>query len=201
LTRPDAWITPSRPEPPEASIEAERALVRRCVRGDGLAWRTLYDRHFPQVDRLVHALGITDNEADDVCQEIFVSVFRSLASFRGDARVSTWIHRVAVREAVRWAKRRRMRRVLAALFLREQEAAPPPSSSETEAGRRQYLRRLLDRLAPERRLALVLHEIEGLPVGEIAALSGCAENTVWTRIHRARGDLERMAEAEGGGAR
>jgi RNA polymerase sigma-70 factor (ECF subfamily) len=199
LTQPGAWTSPpSQTETSDGGLEAERALVRRCVRGDAFAWRTLYDRHFPQVDRLVHALGITDNEADDVCQEIFVSVFRSLARFRGDARVSTWIHRVAVREAVRWAKRGRMRRVLATLFLREREAAPPPASSETEAGRRQYLRRLLDRLAPERRLALVLHEIEGLPVGDIAAISGCAENTVWTRIHRARVDLERLAEEEGG---
>jgi RNA polymerase sigma-70 factor (ECF subfamily) len=189
----------SRAEAPEPSIAAERELVGRCVRGDPLAWRTLYDRHFPQVDRLVHALGILDTEADDVCQEIFVSVFRSLRRFRGEARVSTWIHRVAVREAVRFAKRRRLRRVLAALFLREHEAAPPPASSETEASRRQYLRRLLDRLAPERRLALVLHEIEGLPVAEIAAIAGCAENTVWTRIHRARGDLERIAGEEGGG--
>jgi RNA polymerase sigma-70 factor (ECF subfamily) len=105
---------------------------------------------------------------------------------------------MASREAIRFARRRRLRRTLAALFLREQQGAPPASSGESEAGRRQLLRRLLDRLAPERRMALVLHEIEGLPVGEIAELSGCAENTVWTRIHRARGELERMAEQEGG---
>jgi RNA polymerase sigma-70 factor, ECF subfamily len=198
LTHSGARTSSRAEQSPEAAIAAERELVGRCVRGDPLAWRTLYDRHFPQIDRLVHALGITDSEADDVCQEIFVSVFRSLRSFRGEARVGTWIHRVAAREAVRFAKRRRMRKVLAVLFLREQALAPPPESGEAEAGRRQYLRRLLDRLAPERRLALVLHEIEGVPVGEIAELSGCAENTVWTRIHRARGDLERFAEAEGG---
>ena len=161
----------------------EREMVRRCVDGDTTAWRTLYDRHFPDVERLVFSLGIVDAEADDICQEIFVIIYKNLARFRGEARLSTWIYRLATREAIRFARRRRLVRALGDLFARDRR----------EAGRRHYLRQLLDRLPPERRLALVLYEIEGVPVSEIARISDCAENTVWTRLHRARTELEKIA--------
>src|SRR5258708_8578282 len=151
-----------------AGLEArERDMVRRCVDGDTGAWRSLYDRHFPDVERLVASLGITDSEADDVCQEIFVIIYRHLARFRGEAMLSTWIYRLATREAIRYARRRRLLRTLAELFARDRQYALPPDWSESEAGRRHYLRQLLERLPPERRMALVLYEIEGLPVAEI----------------------------------
>ena len=172
----------------------EREMVRRCVEGDTSAWRSLYDRHFPDVERLIYSLGIGDAEADDVCQEIFVIIYKNLARFRGEARLSTWIYRLATREAIRFARRRRLVRGLAEIFAREKRDAPPPDWSENEAGRRHYLRQLLDKLPPERRLALVLYEIEGVPVSEIARISDCAENTVWTRLHRARTELEKIAK-------
>jgi RNA polymerase sigma-70 factor (ECF subfamily) len=172
----------------------EREMVGRCVAGDMAAWRSLYDRHFPDVERLVASLGIVDAEADDICQEIFVIIYRNLARFRGEARLSTWIYRLATREAIRFARRRRLVRGLAEVFAREKRPAVPADWSESEAGRRHYLRQLLDRLSPERRLALVLYEIEGVPVSEIARISDCAENTVWTRLHRARTELEKIAK-------
>ena len=172
---------------------AERELVERCLARQPEAWRSLYDRHFSRVLRLVHAIGITDSEADDLCQEIFLIVYRHLRGFRGDARLSTWIHRLATREAIRHAKRRRLKRALLDMLGRAQAPALPRDWSENEAARRQYLIQLLSRLPPERRLALVLFEIEGRPVEEIAETCGCAVNTVWTRIHRARQQLEELA--------
>jgi RNA polymerase sigma-70 factor (ECF subfamily) len=181
-------------DPSRSGVEArEREMVRRCVEGDTSAWRSLYDRHFPDVERLVASLGIVDSEADDICQEIFVIIYRNLARFRGEARLSTWIYRLATREAIRYARRRRLMRGLADLFARDRGRELPSDWSESEAGRRHYLRQLLERLPPERRLALVLYEIEGLPVSEIARISDCAENTVWTRLHRARTELEKIA--------
>jgi RNA polymerase sigma-70 factor, ECF subfamily len=184
------WPTPP---PGELSAAAEQELVRRCLASDALAWRQLYDRHFGKVARLVRALGIVDGEADDLSQEIFLIVYRHLGSFRGEARLSTWIHRLATREAIRYAKRRRMKRALLDMLRRTEHPALPRDWSENQAARRQYLNQLLARLSPERRLALVLFEIEGRPVEEIAEACGCAVNTVWTRIHRARAQLEEIA--------
>ena len=174
--------------------QTEKELVQQCVAGDQSAWRALYDRHYGDVDRLVSALGITDSEGDDLCQEIFLLIYRSLPSFRGEAQLGSWIYRLATREAIRFAKRRRLRKKLAAIFVRERKPRLPPDWAETEAGRRHYLQQVLSRLSPERRLVLVLSEIEGLPVSDIARIADCAENTVWTRLHRARLDLAKMAE-------
>lgn len=182
--------------PDDTSVEAERELVQRCLTHDAFAWRALYDRHFGKVARLVHALGITDSEADDLCQEIFLIVYRHLRSFRGEARLGTWIHRLATREAIRYAKRRRLRRAIVSLLSRGERPQVPRDWAENQAARRQYLNQLLGRLPPERRMALVLFELEGRSVDDIAAMCGCAVNTVWTRIHRARAQLEKIA-AEG----
>ena len=186
--------TPSGTAPADPAARADDELVMRCQAGDHAAWRGLYDRHFPAIERLVLAVGVGEGEADDLCQEIFLIVYRHLRGFRGQAQLATWIHRIAVREAIRLARRGRLRRQIARLFQREQPPALPADWSENTAGRRQYLRELLARLRPERRLALVLYEIEGLSVTEIARLCACAEPTVWTRLHRARADLEKLAE-------
>src|SRR5215475_6060982 len=115
-----------------SGLEArERDMVRRCVEGDTSAWRTLYDRHFPDVERLVASLGIVDAEADDICQEIFVLIYKHLARFRGEARLSTWIYRLATREAFRCARRRRLVRGLADLFARDKRDAPAADWSES----------------------------------------------------------------------
>jgi RNA polymerase sigma-70 factor (ECF subfamily) len=178
----------------DMTVLAERDLVRRCLACDAVAWRALYERHHGKVVRLVHALGIVDGEADDLCQEIFLIVYRHLRSFRGEARLGTWIHRLATREAFRHAKRRRIRRTLLQMLARAERPVLPRDWAENEAARRQYLNQLLSQLPPERRLALVMFEIEGKGVDEIAEVCGCAVNTVWTRIHRARTQLEKLAK-------
>jgi len=170
----------------DAAVAADRELVRRCLARDAAAWRALYEAHQARVARLVGALGIVDGEAADLCQEIFLIVYRHLRGFRGEARLSTWIHRLATREAIRHARRGRARRALVRLLAREAPPRPPRDLVESAAARRQYLQQMLSRLPPDRRLALVLFEIEGRPVEEIAELCDCAVNTVWTRIHRGR---------------
>jgi RNA polymerase sigma-70 factor, ECF subfamily len=184
---------PAKPSDELVAAAAEQDLVRRCLARDASAWRILYDLHYAKVARLVHALGILDGEADDLCQEVFLIVYRHLRTFRGEARLGTWIHRLATREAFRHARRRRVRRTLLQVLATTARPMLPRDWAENEAARRQYLNQLLARLPPERRLALVMFEVEGRSVEEIAEASSCAVNTVWTRIHRARTQLEKMA--------
>jgi RNA polymerase sigma-70 factor (ECF subfamily) len=186
--------TPSGTAPANPAARADDELVLRCQAGDPAAWRSLYDRHFPAIERLVLAVGVGEGDADDLCQEIFLIVYRHLRGFRAQSQLATWIHRIGVREAIRFARRGRLRQQLARLFQRERPPELPADWSENAASRRHYLRELLARLRPERRLALVLFEIEGLAVADIARLCACAEATVWTRLHRARADLEKLAE-------
>jgi RNA polymerase sigma-70 factor (ECF subfamily) len=172
---------------------ADEELVSRCRHGDRAAWRMLYDRHAPQVYRFLSALGVVADDREDALQEVFVAVFRSLASFRGEAQLSTWIYRIASRHAGRLGRRRRVRDVLSTLLLREPPPPPPPDPAE-RAAEIHFVDRLLGRLSPKKRAVLVLFEIEGLPVDEIARIVDCPENTVWSRLHHARSEMVRLAK-------
>lgn len=121
-----------------------------------------------------------------------MAIYRSLARFRGDARLSTWIYRIAARGANRLVQRRRVHTLLATLLLREPAPPPAPDPSEKTA-RVHLLDDLLARLPPKKRTVLVLFEIEGLPIEEIAKIVGCPHNTVWSRLHHARAELTKLA--------
>src|SRR5256885_8532464 len=171
---------------------ADRELVERCQMGDSAAWRTLHDRYAPAIHRFVGALGIPPAEREDAEQDVFVAVYRNLARFRGEAQLSTWIYRIAVRHAIQLGRQRRMRGSLGSAAVAETYAAPPPDPSERVSDLR-LLDRMLSKLSAKKRAVFVLFEIEGLPVHQIARVVGCPENTVWSRLHQARLDMLRTA--------
>ena len=179
--------------PSGAGVSADIDMVTRCRRGDGTAWRVLYDRYSPVVYRFLSAFGVPTEEREDACQEVFVAVYRSLARFRGEARLSTWIYRIAARHAGRIARRRKVRTLLSTLLVRE--PPPPPAADPSERSERlQILDEMVSKLSPKKRLVLVLFEIEGVPIDEVAKIAGCPENTAWSRLHYARAELMAMAK-------
>jgi RNA polymerase sigma-70 factor, ECF subfamily len=177
------------------SRTSDAELVARCCTGDRGAWRSLYERHASLVYRFLSALGVRDPEREDACQDVFLAVYRSLPSFRGESQLSTWIYRITARTTGKLIQKRRLRTALAAMMLSE---PPTPISDPSEqTSRSLMLDGMLDRLHPKKRLVLVLFELEGVPVEEIARIAGCPTNTVWSRLHHARLDLARMAERAG----
>ena len=178
--------------PPARTSDAE--LVARCCAGDRVAWRSLYERHAALVYRFLSALGIRDPEREDACQDVFMAVYRSLPSFRGESQLSTWIYRITARTSGKLIQKRRLRGLLATVML--SEPPPPPPDPSEQTARTLLLVRMLDRLHPKKRLVLVLFELEGVPVEEIARIAECPTNTVWSRLHHARLELTKMAERE-----
>lgn len=178
---------------PGGAAVPDGELVARCRQGDRLAWRMLYDRHAPLIYRFISALGVPPDEREDAVQDVFVAVYRSLESFRGEAQLSTWIYRIAARHAGRMGRRRRVRDVLSAVLLREPPPPPVPDPAE-RAAEVHFVDRLLAKLSPKKRTVLVLFEVEGLRVDEIARIVDCPENTVWSRLHHARSEMVRMAK-------
>ena len=88
-----------RHHPPAPSVSpptSDADLIARAVAGDELAMRALWAEHAPRVDAVVRRLVRDPDEAADIAQEVWIQIFRALPSWRGDAKFSTWIHRVAI---------------------------------------------------------------------------------------------------------
>lgn len=177
----------------------EPRLIARAVAGETAAFRTLYDRHRTDVARLVYRMLGARADLEDVIQEVFIQAYKSLKDFRGQAKFSTWLHRVTVNVVLMHRRAARSRPV----FADEPPGDPSLRSDELgpdeDAERRERVRafgRVLDRLAEKKRIVFVLHELEGLPPSEIATIVGAPVLTVRTRLFYARRELETMLTEE-----
>lgn len=138
-------------------------------------------------------LGILGNahEAEDVTQQVYEKAFRALPAYRGDAKPTTWLFRIAVnaaRDRIRSVSRKRKREVGNAM-IEERSANDDPALEAIERERSAALRLAIDRLPENRRELIVMADIEEMPLGEIAEITGVPEGTVKSRLHRARAEL------------
>jgi RNA polymerase sigma-70 factor (ECF subfamily) len=180
------------------SDTADVELVRRCQAGDAAAFAQLFRRHAGLVSGLVHRMLGPSPDLEDLVQEVFLQVIRSLASFRDEARFSTWLYRVSVNVVLmhRRAQSRRPR------LVDEEQAPPTPDSAPlAEAALETSLRvqafyRLLGRLSDKKRAVFVLHELEGLAPARIGEIVGAPVLTVRTRLFYARRELLAWLEEE-----
>ncbi|GAC1436951.1 MAG: sigma-70 family RNA polymerase sigma factor [Chloroflexota bacterium] len=170
------------------------ALVVAAQAGDDDAFALLVTRHTPALLRLsARALGDT-GAAEDVVQETFLHAYDALRMFRGEARLGTWLARIALRRCQeRWSKERRrleiaeVRRV--ELLWADPTYSVNPVAVAEAAERRVLLEAALSRLPAPLRLAVLLHDAEGLPIGEVAALTGAPLGTAKSRVRRGRAML------------
>ena len=191
--------------------DPDKDLVARWHAGDEAAFEQLVRRHERKVFRLLLRMMGTREEAEDVAQETFLSLHRHGHRFRGDARFSTFVYRVASNAALN--RRRtlgRNRARIQKLAVRQAagddlpESPRDPEDAATGAELSTQVRRALENIKPSLRLPVVLYDIEGLAYGEIAKVLGVAEGTVKSRIHRARQalrvELERVLSDPSEGA-
>jgi len=158
-------------------------LVRKAQRGDKRAFGELVERHQAKVFTLVARTLGSQADAADAAQEAFLRAWLALPRFRGDARFSTWLYRIALNAA---HDQRLKRRVESPAELPE-KADPRDPYIEHELSR--DLQRALGALDEDFRLAVVLYDILGCSYAEIAELTRVAEGTVKSRIHRGRTEL------------
>jgi RNA polymerase sigma factor (sigma-70 family) len=172
----------------------EREWLARCRAGDVAAWRALYDRQLPGVYRVVCRMGVPESDVGDVCQEVFLRVYRGLGRFREEAQLSTWLYRIILREVSRARRSRAVRAAFLALLGREPPAAPPEALARAEAS--WELERTLARMKPKHREVLVLFDLEELTLEEVAAALGRPVETVRSRLRLARAAFGRLRKGE-----
>jgi RNA polymerase sigma-70 factor (ECF subfamily) len=165
----------------------ERSLVDRARRGDVDAFESIYRLHSGRVYALCLRMTADAREARELAQDVFVRVWEKLGSYRGDAALSSWVHRLAVNVVLmaRRGDRRRERRVTFAEDLSadgaiEGDIDPPDVEQEID------LERAIAALPPGARRVFVLHDVEGYRHDEIARMTGNAEGTLRAQLHRAR---------------
>ena len=195
----EAFVKPSRVLAWPDAGSADWALVQQCATGDEDACARLVTDHQRMVYQLgLHLLG-DPQEAADLSQEVFLRIFRTLAQFRGQSTLRTWIYRIVVNQASnrqRWWRRRKRGQQVP---LEEHTAAhgelpesrsyamPDQVLQQRETAGRVW--NALDKLPFDQRAVIVLREIDGLSYEEIATSLGVAVGTVKSRLARARGNL------------
>jgi len=166
----------------------ETQLIHSASQGDGAAIRTLYERYSPRVYAVVRRIAGDDDLARDYAQEAWIRAIRALPSFRGDARFSTWIHRIAVNAALQ-GLRRSERREHRETAIPESIPAPSPGGDTLL---QQRLEEALDRLPPGMRTVLILHDVEGYTHEEIGESLGINPGTSKSQLFKARCRMREM---------
>jgi RNA polymerase sigma-70 factor (ECF subfamily) len=168
-------------------------LIMRAQRGEPQALRELFERYRGDVTRVAFRVLGPSADLEDVVQEAFVQLFRSLHSYQGSAKFSTWLYRVVTNVARMHIRHERVRPRLepGTSALLEQQVSPEarPDANAERGERREALYRHLSMLSERKRTVLVLHDFEGLPASEIAEIVGAPVLTVRTRLFYARKEL------------
>ncbi|HEX4823678.1 MAG TPA: sigma-70 family RNA polymerase sigma factor [Candidatus Polarisedimenticolaceae bacterium] len=186
------------PAPP--STDDEPATIRRAQAGDRRAFDRLVSTHLPQVWATVYRMLRHREDTEDVVQEVFVTAHRSIASFRGDAKLSTWLHRIAVTRALNHLDRaeERLRRASDPVDDEPAAAAFRIERGPLHALEAKELMRLLaacfEKLPAAFRAVLALRDAEEKSYEEIAAVLDIELGTVRSRLARARGSLKDCIE-------
>ncbi len=148
--------------------------------------RAIFDEHARYVIRSLRHLGVREADVEDVAQEVFVTVHRKLPEFEGRSKLRTWIYAICLRVASDHRRR--------AYVVRERATSSPPIDDGQRSGHepdtsvesRATLQGLLGVLDEDKRQVLVLYEIEGFTMREVAEVVGCPLQTAYSRLHAAR---------------
>lgn len=171
---------------------------------DEITFDGIYREHRGKVLGAVRGVLGYDGETEDVVQLAFIEIHRSLPSFRGQSKVSTWVYRIAVNVALQHIRRKQRRRWLS-LGATGDEAgrggATQHQDAEARFATRQVLERVyaaVDRLSEKKRTSWILYEMEGLAPAEISEVLGLPVNTVRSRILAARRAIMETLSGSGG---
>lgn len=181
----------------------EKKLIELAQQGDQSAFEQLLDRYQKSVYH--HALRLLNNPEDaaDVTQEVFIKVWRSLPSFRGDSEFSTWLHRLTDNAAIDLLRKEKKRRGDSSLDDEENPVALPadPSATPHQAAEHKELQETLSdalaQLSEEHRRVLILREVNGLSYDQIGDILSISPGTVKSRLARARTSLAKILKKTG----
>jgi len=170
---------------------SDEELMLALRDGDLNAFDALFRRHYESIRALCARITATPSIGDDLAQETFLRVLRHRATFRGDARFTTWIYRIARNLCLEHLTRHARDRQIAERWQRETESSPVVERPDDV----EQLAAAFESLTPDQREVLVLCRYHDLPFGEIAVILGCTPGAARVRAHRALLALRKAYES------
>jgi RNA polymerase sigma-70 factor (ECF subfamily) len=174
-------------------------LIARAAEGDRNAFVTLVERHRAMVYRVAFQYAGNHHDADDIAQDVFIKVHRSLPGFRRDAQFTSWLYRVAMNTCIDHGRRRT---AVFSLDAAEDQKAFEVAASEPGPEQRVYAGEVrhavevaVDDLPPQQRLVFTMRHFEGMKLIDIADALGIAEGTVKRQLHSAVHRLRRALKS------
>lgn len=184
-------------------MEPDAQLVLSCLRGDGASWEEIVRRHTRRVYNLCYRFTGNSTDAEDLSQEVFLRVYRTLGSFQSQhGAFATWLSSVTRNLLVDHYRRTRRDRLTDSIddSMEQVEikgSAPTPHNIAEHAELSAQLQQALLQLSPELREAVILRDLQGLDYNEVQTVLGVPQGTVKSRINRGRIELARVLQQMG----
>ncbi|HEY1948722.1 MAG TPA: sigma-70 family RNA polymerase sigma factor [Bryobacteraceae bacterium] len=181
----------------------EAALVRRVQAQDELAFREIVDRYQTKVFSIIYGILRNRNDAEDIAQQVFAKIYFSIRNFDFRSSLLTWIYKITVNECYDYLRKKRVRKlVYESDFSSEDslrmENSEPATDHAPPVDRRlaqhDLIFKLLSKISEEDRSLILLKEVEGHSVEELAQMTGMNENTIKVKLFRARQKLVKAAQ-------
>jgi RNA polymerase sigma-70 factor (ECF subfamily) len=181
----------------------EGALVRRAQEGDDAAFREIVERYQSKVFSIIHGIVRQRNDVEDIAQQVFAKVYFSIRNFDFRSSLLTWIYKITVNECFDYLRKKKVRKLVYESDLSEDEVRRVENTeptvdrapaADTDLARRDYISKLLAKVSEEERMLLMLKEVEGHSVEELALMTGMNENTIKVKLFRARQKLVKAAQ-------
>ena len=183
------------------AYRADRDVVARCRRGEIGAFEELYKRYGSRVYTVAYRMTGSAADAEDLVQDVFLQAYRRLDSYRGEAALGTWLHRLAVNACLDYVRSKQGRRQRVTDAMENLDALEAPAAGPWRAGAeldRLDLERAIAQLPPSYRRAFLLHDVEGLEHHEVGAVLGIAEGTSKSLLFKARTRLRTLLRGRPG---
>ena len=181
----------------------EGALVRRAQAGDESAFQEIVERYQSKVFSIIHGIVRQRNDVEDIAQQVFTKIYFSMRNFDFRSSLITWVYKITVNECFDYLRKKKVRKLVYESDMSEDEVRRVENSEpgvdrtprvDSSLAQRDYVLKLLSRVSEEERSLLMMKEVEGYSVEELAAHTGMNENTIKVKLFRARQKLVKAAQ-------
>jgi RNA polymerase sigma-70 factor (ECF subfamily) len=190
------------------SSSSDEALIRRLQAHDEVAFGEIVERYQAKVFSIIYGILRNRNDAEDIAQQVFAKAYFAIASFDSRSSLLTWIYRITVNECYDYLRKRRARRVVyesdfsaeeAQCLEAAESAVDPGAPVERQLVERDLVVKLLSKLPEQARTLMLLREVEGHSLEELATMTGLNQNTIKVQLFRTRQKLLKAARRLGEG--